>query len=118
MADANIANVPGSDPLFWQLLAAQGVKGDTGAAGPAGANGAVGAVGPAGADGAVGAAGLTGAVGAVGPTGAAGAKGDTGDTGAPGLVWKGTWDGGATYITGQAVVYNSTSYISMADANI
>src|SRR6202142_3337942 len=75
MADANIANVPGSDPLFWQLLAAQGVKGDTGAAGPAGANGAVGAAGLTGAVGAVGAAGPTGADGAVGAAGPAGADG-------------------------------------------
>ncbi len=137
LADANIANVPdAAASLFWQMLAAQGVKGDTGAAGPAGAQGIqglTGLTGPAGADGAVGAAGPAGAQGiqgltgltgpagadgAVGAAGPAGAQGDTGDTGAPGLVWKGTWDVAATYITGQAVVYNSASYISLADANI
>jgi len=98
----NKNKTPGSNPNFWEILAAkgdagpagptgaQGPKGDTGAkgdAGPAGAAGAKGDAGPAGAAGAkgdTGPAGAAGAKGDAGPAGAAGAKGDTGPAGAAG----------------------------------
>ena len=62
----------------------KGVKGDTGATGPAGAKGDTGAQGAGGATGNTGATGSTGASGAkgdTGATGATGAKGDKGDSG-------------------------------------
>ena len=69
---------PSSDPTNWNLVAAKGDTGATGASGPKGDTGEVGATGAAGAKGDTGAAGPTGA------TGATGAKGDTGSIGLTG----------------------------------
>jgi hypothetical protein len=82
-------NAPGVSPV-WQLLAQ---KGDTGAAGSQGIQGIQGPVGP------------------VGPAGSTGAQG------APGLRWKGVWDGGTGYVTGDAVSYQGSAYISTGDVN-
>jgi Collagen triple helix repeat (20 copies) len=82
----------GSDPTVWAVLAQQGAVGLTG---PQGLTGA------------------TGAVGATGPTGANGVTGNTGATGAIGLVWKGAWVNGPSYVANDAVSYNGASYISL-----
>ncbi len=59
-----------------------------------------------------------GVLGATGPIGNTGATGPTGPTGSAGLVWQGTWAVDTTYALGDAVVYNSSSYISLQDSNI
>jgi len=68
-------------------------KGDTGAAGSQGTQGIQGPVGPA------------------GPTGLTGAQG------MPGLQWKGAWNGSTGYVTGDAVSYGGSAYISTGDVN-
>lgn len=83
-------NPPGISPA-WQLLAQKGDAGPTGAQGPQGS---------------------TGAQGPVGATGA------TGATGAPGLRWKGVWSGSTGYLTGDAVSFNGSAYISTSDTNV
>ena len=89
------ASVNGSSPstglTSWSLLARQG---DSGVAGPQGAQG------------------LTGASGSNGATGPAG------QTGPAGLRWRGTYDPGTGYITGDAVAYNGASYVSQSDVNL
>jgi len=86
-----------------------GPKGDTGAAG---ADSTV--------QGPTGATGSAGATGATGSAGATGAKGDTGSTGAAGppVTFIGTWSSTYTYIIGDAVSYNGSSYISVVDSNL
>jgi hypothetical protein len=92
---------------------AQGLKGDTGAAGAAGAAGAqglkgdTGAAGAAGADGAQGLKGDTGAAGAAGADGAQGLKGDTGAAGAAGAAGA----DGTTDITKYNDMNNIFSYV-------
>ena len=102
-----------------------GPAGATGVAGPAGSQGSQGLqglTGPAGAAGAAGSAGLqglqglqglTGPAGSTGAAGSAGLQGDKGDTGAPGLAWKGNWNVSTAFVTGDAVVYNSASYVNL-----
>ena len=46
-----------------------------------------------------------------GATGAAGAAGATGATGPEGLVWRGAYAGGTSYVVDDAVSYNGSSYI-------
>ncbi len=82
-------NAPGVSPL-WQLLAQ---KGDTGAAGSQGIQGIQ------------------------GPVGSAGPAGSTGAQGVPGLQWKGAWNGSTGYVTGDAVSYGGSAYISTSDVN-
>ena len=69
-----------------------------------GATGATGATGPTGSQGAVGGAGPTGATGATGPTG-------------PPVSFLGAWSGSTTYVVGDTVSYNGSSYISIASGN-
>ncbi len=82
-------NPPGISPA-WSLLARQGDTGATGTQGPQG---------PAGA---------TGATGVTGPQGLQGPAG---------LRWRGTYDSGTGYPTGDAVAYNGASYVSVTDVN-
>ncbi len=46
-----------------------------------------------------------------GATGSTGATGATGATGPEGLVWRGTYAGGTSYVVDDAVSYNGSSYI-------
>ncbi|MEI6886906.1 MAG: right-handed parallel beta-helix repeat-containing protein [bacterium] len=105
-----------------------GVNGSTGPIGPTGATGPAGAIGPTGSQGIIGLTGLqgpqgvagntgltgsTGAVGSTGPAGASGtlgAQGPIGPVGPAGLVWKGTWNPGVTYILNDTVSYSGASY--------
>jgi len=97
----------------------QGVAGPTGATG---AQGVAGITGPTGATGAQGLQGLTGAAGATGATGAQGLQGLTGATGLDGpkgdkgVIWRGAWDNGSTYTVDDAVSYQGSSYIAIADS--
>jgi hypothetical protein len=61
IADCAVGNLPGSTNQEWDLLAARGADGSTGAAGPQGPPGATGPQGPQGPAGATGAQGPTGA---------------------------------------------------------
>lgn len=119
-----------------------GPQGPTGPAGPQGAAGPVGPQGPAGATGPAGAAGVkgdkgdTGAqgpIGPTGPTGPAGPKGDTGPAGPTGatgpqgiqgdagpvgpagLEFVGTYDPARSYVAGDVVTYNNSSWFATAD---
>lgn len=83
-------NPPGVSPS-WQLLAQKGDAGPTGAQGVQGVAGAQGA---------------TGAVGPAGPTGS------------PGLRWKGAWSSSTGYLTGDAVSFSGSAFISISDTNI
>lgn len=87
----------------WNTLAA---KGD------AGATGATGAQGPTGATGATGATGPQGPAGSAGSTGA---TGSTGPQGPEGLVWRGAWSSATAYVVDDAVSYNGSSYIAIAN---
>jgi collagen type VII alpha len=130
LQDDNLGQIPDVATEYWQQLAAAGVLGatgpigNTGATGPTGpigntgATGATGPIGDTGATGATGPIGNTGATGPTGPIGNTGATGPTGPTGSAGLVWQGTWAVYTTYALGDAVVYNSSSYISLQDSNI
>ncbi len=121
---------PGTD---WQLLAArgdagatgaQGPKGDVGAAGAAGAQGPQGEVGP---QGFAGVQGPVGAMGPVGPQGASGPAGLSGSQGAPGpagvagpqgvkgLNWAGTWNYLVQYAQDDAVEVNGSSYVALVN---
>ncbi len=82
-------NPPGVVPA-WSLLAQQGSTGATGTQG---------------------ATGQTGAIGATGATGAQGLQGPAG------LRWRGTYQPGTGYVTGDAVAYNGASYVSLSDVN-
>ena len=88
--EAVTGNAPGVSPS-WQLLAQ---KGDTGATG------------------------LQGAQGSQGPQGNPGATGATGPQGVPGLQWKGAWNGTTGYVTGDAVSYGGSAYVSTSDVNV
>jgi len=47
-----------------------------------------------------------------------GPKGDKGDTGQPGdIIWTGDWDSTRTYNENEAVYYNGSSYVSIANSN-
>ena len=115
------------------LVGSQGPKGDLGPVGQAGPPGPPGLTGPPGIKGDIGLPGQTGpagnqgipgpvgpggAPGSVGQTGAQGAKGDPGVEGPPGLVgqtgltWRGAWSTTSTYLIGDAVSYNDSSWIA------
>lgn len=85
------------------MTGAVGATGPTGAQGPQGDPGPAGATGPAGPQGPQGA---TGAQGATGPTG------PMGPAGSPGLVWRDTWSGSASYVINDVVSYNGSSYVA------
>lgn len=79
------------------------------------AAGGVGPQGPAGADGAAGPVGPSGPQGPVGPRGGQGDPGPAGPTGPRGLSWKGTWSAGGNYAKDDAVYYNGSSYVAVAN---
>lgn len=98
LSNNNRGNTPDASPATWAMFAAQGLTGATGATG-------------------IGLTGATGATGQVGSTGATGAMGATGATGAAGLHYQGTYIAANGYALGDAVTYNGSSYISLADNN-
>ncbi|WP_160115257.1 DNRLRE domain-containing protein [Bryocella elongata] len=100
IADSNQGNRPDLSPAAWSMFAAAGASGATGAAGTAGSTGPQ---GPA---------------GAIGPVGATGATGATGSAGVPGLVYRGAYDSTANYASGDVVVWNGSSYASLAASNV
>lgn len=59
----------------------------------------------------IGTTGPQGPAGAVGPAGPKGDKGDTGPVGAAGLVFKSTWNPATSYVVGDVVFYNGSSYV-------
>ncbi len=93
---------------------AQGVAGPAGAPGPAGLQGEVGPQGERGPVGPEGAQGSAGAAGPAGPAGPPGAQGPAGPIGPAGLVWKGVWDGGASYGPGDVVTDGASSFVAVA----
>lgn len=98
LSNANFNNTPtGGSP--WALLAQQGVTGATGPAGPAGLQGTIGNTGPA------------------GPQGITGITGPTGPAGPP-VSFQGTWTNLTTYVTGDAVFFNGSSYVSLSTGNV
>lgn len=72
----------------------------------------IGAVGPKGDPGEKGEPGLAGMPGSPGQPGE---KGDKGDVGAPGLVWRGTWNAEVIYVATDAVHYEGSSYMALAE---
>jgi hypothetical protein len=83
-------NTPDSSSI-WSLLARQGDAGPAGATGPAGSNG------------------IPGSNGAAGPQGPAGPAG---------IHWQGTYNHGGGYVSGDAVAFNGSSYLSVTTPNI
>jgi hypothetical protein len=51
----------------------------------------------------------------VGPRGGQGDPGPAGPTGPRGLSWKGTWSAGGNYAKDDAVYYNGSSYVAVAN---
>ncbi len=88
LASSNRGNVPDQSPTWWGVMAQAGATGLTGAVGPAGPTGA------------------TGNTGATGATGAAGA------TGRAGMVYRGSWNAGTNYQTGDAVLFGGSTYLA------
>lgn len=58
---------------------------------------------------------LLAAQGDPGPEGPQGEEGDQGPQGEPGLAWRGAWDSGTAYETDDAVEHEGSSYIAVAD---
>ncbi len=56
-------------------------------------------------------AGSQGPPGVAGPTGATGPEGPAGPVGAAGLVFRSTWDPATSYVVGDAVFYDGSSYV-------
>ena len=81
--------------------------------GPAGPRGPQGPQGAPGTPGTRGATGPQGVAGATGPSGPAGPQGQQG----PPVQFRGTWDAAVIYVTGDAVHFNGSSYISLIDGN-
>jgi hypothetical protein len=98
LANANLNNTP-NNGAPWALLAQQGVTGPTGPTGLTGATGPIGPTGPQGIQG------IIGNIGPAGPTG-------------PPVAFKGTWSNLTTYAAGDAVFFNGSSYISLANGNV
>ena len=119
LTSSNTGNQPDSNPTQWALLAQQGTTGATGAAGPQGSQGIQGSTGSQGPAGPTGPAGTQGPAGPAGPTGATGAQGATGATGAQGppVNFRGTYSGSTTYVTGDTIFFNGSSYISLTNSN-
>jgi len=101
------------------------VQGPTGAEGPLGNTGPTGSVGPTGPTGPSG--GPTGPTGATGPTGIQGIRGlqgpqggagPTGPTGPIGLVWRGEWLDNETYINGNVVTYQGSTWYTNTFVNV
>jgi hypothetical protein len=81
--------------------------------GSAGPQGPMGPAGPRGTVGSVGAQGTPGATGSIGATGAAGPQGQQG----PPVKFRGAWGAAVTYVIGDSVWFNGSSYISLIDGN-
>jgi hypothetical protein len=111
LIDPNLGQQPDTSGSAWALLAQQGSNGPEG---PQGIQGPIGLQGPKGDTGAQGEIGLQGPQGDQGPVGP---QGDAGPQGPP-ITFKETWDPGATYIKGEAVFYNGSSYVSLIDSNL
>ena len=94
-----------------------GATGATGPRGLTGTNGATGAVGPFGPAGQNGTGGPTGPIGLQGLTGPAGPTGPAGSGIGGGLNYAGTYASTSNYATGDTVVYQGSSYISLIAAN-
>lgn len=94
-----------------------GPTGPMGATGPTGATGPSGPTGSPGPTGSTGPAGPTGSPGATGPTGPNGPDGPTGPDGPAGAdgtffnSWRDVWDIGTTYLQGEIVFHNGSSWI-------
>jgi microcystin-dependent protein len=89
-----------------------------GAQGPKGDPGPPGATGPPGPGGPAGPTGLTGPQGPAGPASTVpGPVGPVGPEGPPGagMIWCSDWDASTAYIVTDAVEYNGSSYICLAD---
>ena len=129
---ANQNAQPDTHPQDWAVYSSVGIQGPQGPIGPAGSPGAQGpqgVPGPQGATGADGATGNTGAEGPAGPKGDPGPQGPVGSTGATGpvgpqgpqgipgtgAVWRGNWTSAATYNANDAVSYNGSSYVALAN---
>lgn len=88
---------------------------EVGPPGPPGANGApgqTGDTGPAGEPGPQGPGGAPGGTGPTGPTGPAGPAGPTGLTG----TWRGAWSSATSYIVGDVVQRNGSTYVAIASS--
>lgn len=53
-------------------------------------------------------------VGSVGPSGGPGPSGPSGPTGPAGITWQGGWSALASYVAGDGVQYNGSSYIAIS----
>ena len=117
----NAGHVPDVSPVYWGLLAQGGAAGPAGVAGPQGLEGPTGLPGPAGPTGATGAtgpAGSMGPTGAAGPAGPAGPAGVAGAAGIAGLAYQGAYGSSVNYGLNDGVVYQGSSYISLAAGNV
>jgi hypothetical protein len=117
---ANTGREPDMSAQYWGLLAAAGAAGPTGATGATGLQGPAGysgQQGPMGPQGLVGPAGATGPAGVIGTTGPAGPVGPTGASGLAGIAYRGAYSSGTNYGMNDAVVYQGSTYISLAVSN-
>jgi hypothetical protein len=115
--DSKENDLSGHAAVLDVTLAATGPQGPAGPSGPTGLTGPVGPVGPAGAQGPPGAAGTAGPMGPMGPQGSSGATGPAGPSGSPGIVFRGAYLPVTNYDQGDAVSYQGSSYISIANGN-
>ena len=99
LVSGNVGHQPDANPVQWSLLAQQGAIGATGPAGPLGSQGVQGIQGP------IGAVGPIGPIGTIGPIG-------------PPVSFQGTWSNATTYVSGDAVFFNGSSYISLVSGNV
>lgn len=91
----NTATDPATNVDSWNLVAAKGDAGPTGATGSQGATGATGSQGPQGA------------------TGPQGPQGTTGATGNRGVTWRGNWNSSTIYAVDDGVHYDGDAYIAI-----
>jgi hypothetical protein len=96
----NLGNTPSLSPQDWSMFAASG---------------AVGATGPQGLQGVPGVNGMNGAAGAAGAMGPAGPQGAPGS---PGLVFQGTYSSTVSYVVGDVVVFDGSSFVSLVANNV
>ena len=87
-------------------------------AGAQGATGATGAAGPIGSTGVAGAGGAQGLPGATGGTGSQGIPGSTGPAGPVGLSFQGNYSSTTNYSTGQGVLWQGASWVSLTNSNV
>lgn len=94
-----------------------GPQGPIGLTGPQGIQGEVGPIGPQGPVGADGAIGPQGPIGNTGPQGEIGPIGPQGEVGPAGMVWRGAYAAGTTYVRNDAVSSNGASYICIVETS-